>query len=338
MKSRAAKKGSEKSKIGKKIEIDMSETVKGRHASAVRKSKQAVSEHDQEPLVLDMVGGQAVTEGVLMRDQKRYAIAVRTPKGIKLKSGKLNLITEKHRILRLPIIRGTIAFFDAMIMGMSALVWSSNQALGEDEQLSKKDMLFVILGAIVMSLGLFFALPFIFTRFVSNTDKGIWFNLLEGLVRISILVLYIWLISRMKEIKTLFQYHGSEHKTVHCYEAGEKLTVENVRKHSRLHPRCGTSYLIIIALVSVLVFSLILKGEWYVKLGLRLLFIPLIMGLSYELLRFSARHCNNIIVRIFIAPGLLMQRLTTREPTDRQIEVAIRSLSALANSKEKKSR
>lgn len=282
---------------------------------------------------IDMVGGQAVTEGVLMRDKTHYVIAVRTPKGLKTVRKKLNLLTKKHKLLGLPIIRGAIAFIDSMVVGMKALTWSANQALGEKEQLTKKDMFFVIATAILMSVALFFAMPFFLTRFVSKTDKGILFNLAEGFVRVMVLVLYIWVISRMKEIKVLFQYHGAEHKTVHCYEAGEALTVKNVRKYSRQHPRCGTSFLIIIMLISVLVFSVITTGSWFVKFGLRVLFIPLVMGLSYELLKFSAKHCNNIFVKILIAPGLLMQKLTTREPTDRQIEVAIKALSTLTDRK-----
>jgi uncharacterized protein YqhQ len=291
-----------------------------------------IKEGEKRPEI-DMVGGQAITEGVLMRDGSHYVMAVRTPKGIKTKSAKLNLLTKRHKLLGLPIIRGVIAFFDSMIIGMKALTWSANQALGEDEKLSKRDIAIVLLTAIVLSLGLFFALPFLLTRFVSKTDKGIVFNLIEGLVRVCVLVIYIWAISLMKEVKTLFQYHGAEHKAVNCYEAGEALTVANVRKHSKQHPRCGTSFLIIILLISVLIFSVITSGAWYVKLGLRLLLIPLIMGLSYELLKFSAKHRKNVFVRILIAPGLLMQRLTTREPTERQIEVAITAIDSLTSSR-----
>ncbi len=282
---------------------------------------------------IDMVGGQAITEGVLMRDKTHYVMAVRTPKGIKTLRKKLNLLTKKYKILGLPVIRGTIAFFDSMVVGIKALTWSTNQALGEQEKLTKKDMIIVIAASLLMSMGIFFAMPFLFSRFVSKTDQGILFNLFEGFVRIFVLVMYIWLISLMKEVRTLFQYHGAEHKTVNCYEAGEELTVKNVRKHSRQHPRCGTSFLIIVMLISVLIFSVITSGAWYVKLGLRLLLIPLVMGLSYELLKLSAKHCRNIIVRILISPGLLMQKLTTREPTDRQIEVAIRALSTLTGSR-----
>jgi uncharacterized protein YqhQ len=269
---------------------------------------------------IDMIGGQAVIEGILMRGKSSYVIAIRTKKGIKLK---------KHKLLGLPIIRGAISFIDAMVLGMQALTWSSNQALGTDEQLSKKEMALVIVAALGLSLLLFFALPFFLTRFLSQTDKGFVFNLLEGLIRITILILYIWAISQMKEVKVLFQYHGAEHKTVNCYESGSPLIVENVRKHSKHHPRCGTSFLIIIMLISVLVFSLIPDTTWYIKLLSRLLLIPLIMGLSYELLKFSAKHTHNILVRILIAPGLMVQRITTSEPDDRQIEVGIASLKGL---------
>jgi uncharacterized protein YqhQ len=323
------KKREDKPKIEIRTEIDMSEIAKSKHIGASGKNKQAISEHDQEPMVIDMVGGQAVTEGVLMRNSTHYAIAVRTPNGIKIKKGKLNLLTKKYKILGIPIIRGVISFFDSMSLGVKALTWSSNQALGTDEQLSKKEMAGVIITAILLSLFLFVGLPFLLTSFISRTNKGLLFNLIEGVIRVAILILYIWGISLMKEVKTLFRYHGAEHQAVNCYEAGVELTPKNLRRFSTIHPRCGTSFLIIIALVSILVFSFIPGDAWYIKLASRLLLVPLIMGFSYELLKFSAKHRKNLIVKILIAPGLLMQRITTQKPTDRQAETAIRALKEL---------
>ena len=277
---------------------------------------------------IDMIGGQAVTEGVLMRGKSDYVIVVRTPKGIKLQKKKLKSYFGHSKLLKLPVIRGFFTFIDMMLLGINALSWSANQVAGENEQLSKKEILIALISALFLSLFLFVALPFFLTKLISK-NTGLVFNLIEGALRVAILILYILIISLLADIRRIFQYHGAEHKAVNCYEAGEDLTVKNARKYPTLHPRCGTSFLIIVLIVSILIFSLITDNRWYIKLGSRILLIPLVMGLSYELLKLSARFKNNMIIRILIFPGLLVQRITTKEPDDKQLEIGIRALREL---------
>jgi uncharacterized protein YqhQ len=306
----------------------MSGMAQGKHKEVFAKNKQAIPEHDRESLILDMIGGQAVTEGVLMRDKTRYVIVVRGKNGIKMKKEKIRSIFGESKILKFPVIRGFFAFIDMMILGVNALGWSANQVAGDDEQLSKKEITIALLTALAFSLFLFVALPFFLTKLISK-DTGIVFNLIDGVIRVAILIIYISLISLFPDIRRVFQYHGAEHKAVNCYEAGEKLTLKNVKKYPTQHPRCGTSFLIIVLFVSILTFSVITDNRWYIKLLSRIILIPLVMGFSYEILKLSSKLKNNPFIKILIFPGLMVQKLTTKEPDDKQLEIGIKALKEL---------
>ncbi len=279
------------------------------------------------------IGGQAVIEGVMMRAPRSLAIAVRRPSGeIVVKKDVVVPLSERFPAVKLPIVRGAVALFSSLVTGIKALNFSANEALAEEEE--KKDLSPLAMGgtmAVAFGFGilLFFILPLYLTKLLVPLIGGsnIVFNLVDGVIRVAVFLLYIWSISRMGDIQRVFQYHGAEHKSIFAFEAGEELTVENVQKHSRLHPRCGTSFLLIVMLVSIVVFSLIPKlWPFYLKAGARIVLLPLIAGISYEFLKWSAKHDQSRLVRLIIAPGLALQRLTTRPPDDSQLEVAIRSM------------
>jgi uncharacterized protein YqhQ len=280
------------------------------------------------------IGGQAVIEGVLMRAPRSMAIAVRRPNGeIVVKRDVVVPLAERFPIVKLPIVRGAVALFSSLVIGMKALSYSANEALAEGE--TAEEMSSLAMGgtmalAIIFAVLLFFMLPLFLTNLLVPVigDSNIVFNLVDGLIRVFVFLIYVYAISRMDDIQRVFQYHGAEHKSIFAFEAGLPLTVEHVKAFSRLHPRCGTSFLLIVMLVSIAVFSLIPKlWPFYLKAGARVVLLPLIAGVSYELLKWSARHENSPLVRLIIAPGLALQRLTTREPDDSQIEVAIRSMT-----------
>jgi uncharacterized protein YqhQ len=282
------------------------------------------------------IGGQAVIEGVMMRAPRSMAIAVRRPSGeIVVKKDEVVPLSERFPVVKLPIARGAVALFNSLIIGITALNFSANEAMVEEEKgEEKKDISsWAMAGTMAVAFGfgilLFFILPLYLTKLLVPIigDSNIIFNLVDGVIRVAVFLLYIFSISRMSDIQRVFQYHGAEHKSIFAFEAGEELTVENVRKYSCLHPRCGTSFLLIVMLVSILVFSLIPKPwPFYLKAGSRVVLLPVIAGLSYEVLKWSAKNDRLPIVRLLIAPGLALQRLTTREPDDSQLEVAIRSM------------
>jgi len=287
------------------------------------------------------VGGQAVIEGVMMRAPRSVAIAVRRPNGeIVVKRELVVPLSERFPVVKLPIVRGAVALFQSLIIGIKALNFSANEAMTEDEknagesteELSSWAMAGTMAIAFGFGIGLFFVLPLYATKWLTQlsliSDNNIVFNLVDGVIRVAVFLIYIWSISRMNDIKRVFQYHGAEHKSIFAYEAGDELTVENVRRYSRLHPRCGTSFLLIVMLVSIAVFSLIPKlWPFYLKAGSRIVLLPLIAGISYEFLKWSAKNESNPLVKLIITPGLALQRLTTGEPDDAQLEVAIRSLN-----------
>ncbi|MDO9307619.1 MAG: DUF1385 domain-containing protein [Deltaproteobacteria bacterium] len=288
------------------------------------------------------VGGQAVIEGVMMRAPRAVAIAVRRPDGeIVVKTELAIPLSERFPIVKLPIIRGAVALFTSLIIGIKALNFSANEAMTEEEkdkegikegggELSSWAMAGTMTVAFGFGICLFFLFPLYLTKLMTPVigDNNIIFNLVDGVIRVIVFLAYIWAISRMKDIQRVFQYHGAEHKSIFAFEAGEELTVENVRRYSRLHPRCGTSFLLIVMLVSIAVFSLIPKlWPFYLKAGSRIFLLPMIAGISYEFLKWSAMNDNHPLVRMVIAPGLALQRLTTREPDDSQLEVAIRSMN-----------
>ncbi|MBW2986926.1 DUF1385 domain-containing protein [Candidatus Woesearchaeota archaeon] len=276
------------------------------------------------------IGGQAVIEGVMMKSKKKLAIAVRKPnKKITVKKQKLDSSFHRNIFFRIRFIRGIFVLIDTMVMGINALSYSANQSIDKkEEKLSKGAIALTIGVAALLAVGLFIVLPLFLTRLVTESD-GVLFNLIDGVIRIGVFFAYIGGISFMKDVKRMFQYHGAEHKSVFCYESGKKLTVKNAKKFSCLHPRCGTTFIIIVLALSILLFSLVTSPSWVVKLLIRLAFIPVIAGLSYEFIRWSSKYYNNPVVKILVAPGLAMQLLTTREPDNKQIEVAIKALKAV---------
>ncbi len=283
------------------------------------------------------IGGQAVLEGVMMRAPRALAIAVRRPSGeIVVKREQMPPLSERYPIVKLPILRGAVALFTSLVIGIKALNFSANEAMAEEEKEDgTKDELssWALAGTMAMAFGFGIALFFFFPLYMTKLlvpyigDNNIIFNLVDGVIRVAVFLIYIWSIARMKDIQRVFQYHGAEHKTIFAFENGEELILENVKKYSRLHPRCGTSFLLIVMLVSIAVFSLIPKAWPFVYKALsRVVLLPLIAGISYEFLKWSAKNDCNPVVKAIITPGLALQRLTTREPDDEQLEVAIRSV------------
>ena len=298
------------------------------------------------------IGGQAVIEGVMMRGPKDIAVAVRTTDGeIVVDKKPIASVLQKSKILKLPIIRGVISFFESLVIGTRALMYSASffdveeeeekakkAAMTEDERKkaeAKEEKMknAAIYGSVVVALlfgiGIFMLLPTVLVGFVKqHIASGVLATLLEGVIRIAIFLAYISLVAQMKDIRRVFEYHGAEHKTIFCYEASEELTVENARRFTRLHPRCGTSFLLIVMVVSIILFSFISWDNYLTRLGLRLLLLPVVAGISYEIIKFAGRSQNKL-VRIVIQPGLWLQKITTREPDDSQLEVAIASLKAV---------
>jgi uncharacterized protein YqhQ len=286
------------------------------------------------------IGGQAVLEGVMMRAPRAIAIAVRKPSGeIVVKREPMPPLSERFPIVKLPILRGAVALFTSLVIGIKALNFSANEAIEEEvdengeskkEELTSWALAATMTFAFVFGIALFFFLPLYLTKLLVPVigDNNIVFNLVDGVIRVIIFVIYIWAIARMDDIQRVFQYHGAEHKTIYAFENGESLTLEGVKKYSRLHPRCGTSFLLIVMLVSIVVFSLIPKAWPFIWKALaRVVLLPLIAGISYEFLKWSAKNDQHPLVRLIISPGLALQRLTTREPDDDQLEVAIRSVN-----------
>lgn len=289
------------------------------------------------------IGGQAVIEGVMMRGPHKIATAVRKPDGEIIIDEKENKSLGK--IAKVPIIRGVIAFISSMVIGVKSLMFSAKFYDVEDENKKEKKketketkenmsdwMIYgsVIL-AICMSVGLFIVLPNVISNiFVPNKEANpVIYNLVESIVKIAIFLGYLFAVSLMKDIQRTFEYHGAEHKTIFCYESGEELIPENVKKYSRFHPRCGTSFLLFVVIISIIVFSLVgVYENPFINLGLRLLLLPLVAGISYEIIKFAGRSTSKYITWLN-APGKWLQRLTTREPDEKQIEVAIAALKAV---------
>lgn len=263
------------------------------------------------------VGGQAVLEGVLMMDAKKYAVAVRTPAGdIKTMSKK----KKTHKLSKIPFIRGIISLFDMVVIGSNALTWSAEQQ-GE-EPMKKSELIITFGGAILMTVGIFILAPYFLAKLFFEPPTLL-FNLLDGLFRLIALFSYLIIIGLMKDIRRLYEYHGAEHKTVHCYEAKKELTVENIKNFPKEHARCGTSLLVYVFGVSILLFSLVHTSNFWVNISARILLIPVIASLSYELLKLAA---NFKWMSWATLPGIWTQKLTTKEPSADQIEVAIVSL------------
>lgn len=277
------------------------------------------------------VGGQAVIEGVMMRGQDKIAVAVRQPDGeISVDVNPVSSIRDKYPILKKPLLRGVVALFESLYDGMKALAYSAQVSGEEDEQLSTKEMVMTIATSVLLAIGLFIVLPTWSMRFLHNlTEDPMLLNLAEGVLRMVIFLVYIAAISSMNDIQRVFQYHGAEHKTIYTYEAGLPLQVENVRPFSTLHPRCGTNFLMIVMLISMFIFTFLGWPDLVERIASRVVLMPVIAGVSYEIIRFAGVHADNKLVHFAIMPGLLLQKLTTREPDDSQIEVAIASLKAV---------
>lgn len=272
-----------------------------------------------------LIGGQAVMEGVMMRSPHWTATAVRRPAGDILTSvQQLDSLLLRHRWLRAPVLRGVIVLYEALVIGMRALFFSANAALGEEEQLTSRQIGLSAAVGMALAVGVFFILPVLAARALDRFLPGaVVYNLVEGAIRVSILIAYIGSIARLPDIARVYAYHGAEHKAVNTYEAGDPLEVAFVRRHSRFHPRCGTSFLLIVMIVAIIVFSFLGRPPLLLRIASRVVLIPLVAGISYEIIRAGAKYRW---FRPLVVPGMWLQRLTTREPDDAQMEVAVRAL------------
>ncbi len=288
------------------------------------------------------IGGQAVLEGVMMRGVSTWAVAVRKPVEddadpstgeIDITSEPLVSWTKKHRVLRWPVIRGVVALAESLKIGFRALGISANAQIPDDEE--KQEIgggawAATIAFSLALAIGLFFILPAGLTNiFKDELPNSVVFVIVEKIIRIAIFLGYLWLISRMRDLQRVFEYHGAEHKTIHCYEAGLPLTPENAQRFSRLHPRCGTSFLLIVMVVAIVVFAPLGQPPWYLLFASRIVGIPLIAGLSFEVLKWFGRNRSKRWARILMAPGMQLQKLTTREPDLSQLAVSIAALEAV---------
>jgi uncharacterized protein YqhQ len=279
------------------------------------------------------VGGQAVLEGVMMRGVSTWAVAVRKQDSgeIELQSFPLVSWTKRHRLLRLPVIRGVVALADSLNIGFKALGISANAQLPEDEEpISGPMWVGTIVVALLFAVGLFFVVPVTLTSlFKDQLGSAFLFWLVEGVVRTAIFLAYIALLSRLRDLRRVFEYHGAEHKTISCFEAGEPLTPENAARYSRLHPRCGTSFLLIVMIVAIFVFAPLGLPEWYLLVTSRIVGVPLIAGISFEVIKFAGRNRRKRWVQVLMWPGMQLQKLTTREPDREQLAVAIAAMDAV---------
>ncbi len=282
------------------------------------------------------IGGQAVIEGVMMRSKNFWAVAVRrSDNTISTKLFKESALSGKNKVLGFIFIRGVVAIFESLSLGFKALNYSVNEATEEDIKFSRKDMVISIIVALAFSVGIFFVLPPLIGKTFYDFFPNVFvYNLLEGLIRIGLFLMYILLISQLRDIKRVFQYHGSEHKTIQAYENNEELKPENIKKYSTLHMRCGTNFLLIVMIVSVFVFALLGRQPLLWRVLSRIILIPAIAGISYEFIRLAGKYSRNRIVRIFFYPGLFLQKITTREPDKSQIEVAIASFKKVLEAEE----
>ncbi|MDR0491974.1 MAG: DUF1385 domain-containing protein [Oscillospiraceae bacterium] len=289
------------------------------------------------------IGGQALIEGVMMRGPKKQATVVRTKDGFVSKTEDLKLLKDKYPIVGFVFVRGVVNFVSSLAIGVRSLMFSAecmtegieeeptrferwlNNKFGSDAAEKALVTVSVVLG-IALAVGLFMLLPTLLAGFVSDfVESRILKNLIEGAMRIAIFLAYMWLSTLLKDIKRVWAYHGAEHKTIFCYEKGLPLTIENTRAQSRLHPRCGTSFLLIVMIVSILVFSFTSWDSVLVRIVLRLLLLPVVVAISYEIIKLAGRY-DNLLTRIISAPGKALQRLTTREPDDEMLETAIEAL------------
>ncbi len=285
---------------------------------------------------MTLVGGQAVLEGVMMRSPSNWALAVRKPDGeIAELNRPIRSLMARHPVFRLPIVRGVIALGESLAIGFRALGISANYAAQEESEgdaesevsteLSRGSLIFAFAIAIGFAIALFKVTPALITSWLPIETTG-WFVIVEGLIRVSIFILYIAVISLLPDLRRVFQYHGAEHKAINALEAGDELTPSRVQRFSLIHPRCGTAFLLWVMVIAIFVFAFFGRPAWYWLVTSRILLLPVIAGIAYELIRFAGKHTGNRILMTLLAPGLWLQRLTTREPTLDQIEVSIRAL------------
>ena len=273
------------------------------------------------------VGGQAVIEGVMMRGPGYTATAVREPAGtIVVQKEATKSIADTYPILKKPFLRGCVALYESLVIGMKALSFSAKAAGDEEEEMSNSEIAITMVISTVFAIAVFLALPTFIVKFIPGVqDNHVVLNLIEGVIRLVLFLLYIWGIGLTKDIQRVFQYHGAEHKTIHTYELDLPLTVENVRQQSRLHARCGTNFLLIVMVVSIFVFAFLGWPNLLERILSRVLLMPVVAGIAYEVIRLAVRS-EHSFVKAIIKPGLVLQYMTTREPEDDQIEVAIRAL------------
>ena len=315
-----------------------------------------MSKEETKEQHITSIGGQAVMEGVMMRGPYKTVTAVRKPDGEITKKIDENGTKTRPKICKVPIIRGCVSFVDSLVIGMKALMYSAEFVDIEEEEESEskfdrwledklgdkiKDVViyFAVFLSVIFSVALFILLPSLLSGLVESipaiesfTSTQTFTSVFEGVMRMAIFLGYMFLISRMKEIKRVFEYHGAEHKTIACYEGGEELTVENVRKYTRFHPRCGTSFLLFVMIISIIVFAFLPRFDGFsgivsilLRMGTRILCLPIVAGLSFEVIKWAGRSKSKV-VQLLSKPGLWLQRLTTREPDDSQVEVAIASM------------
>ncbi len=276
------------------------------------------------------IGGQAVINGVMMRSPNYYSVSVRKD------NGKIKTINRKigkpKKIFKIPFVRGIYNLIDMLKIGLKSLNYSAEEAVGKEEKPKTYQLVLITIITFILALGIFKYLPLLMARFFERSfvfveQNYILFNVIDGVSKIVLFVLYILVISSMKDIKEVFRYHGAEHKAVNCYESGKELTVKNCKKFSRLNPRCGTSFLVIVLIISIFIYVFIPKDfSFFTKLGLRILLLPVIAAISYEILKLLDRFKCSKFAKFFSLPGLLVQRLTCYEPSNKQIEVAIEAM------------
>jgi len=280
------------------------------------------------------IGGQAVLEGVMMRGPSNWAVAVRKPNGqIAEVCRPIESVMKRHWFFRLPIVRGVIALGESLAIGFRALSISANYAAAEEnelaeaeqQELSRAAIVFAFLIAIGFAISVFKVGPALLADLLP-ISSGVWFVIVEGAIRVTVFVVYLFLISLLPDLRRVFEYHAAEHKAINAYEAGEELEPERVQRFSLIHPRCGTAFLLWVMVIAIFVFAFFGRPAWYWLIVTRILLLPVIAGLAYELIRFAGKHTDNRVVMTLLAPGLWLQRLTTREPTLDQLEVSIRAL------------
>ena len=283
-------------------------------------------------------GGQAVIEGVVMRGKRDLAIAVRrSDASIIIEEEKLSSLVERYKFLNWPVVRGFVVLIETMIMGLRALNFSANQvAESEGEEITATEITITMLIALVLGILLFVVIPTGAVHLVRKSVESIAVqNIIEGIIRIAIFLGYVWAVARMEDIKRVFEYHGAEHKVIYTFEAGEPLTIENARQKSTLHPRCGTAFLLVVMVVSILVFSFLGDGNLFWRISSRIILLPVVAGLGYEIIKYIAIKQGSLWGRAILAPGMWLQKLTTREPDDQQLEVAICALQRVLEIEER---